>query len=91
MVQPQMTESLWDIMASDDPQVIKQCLQWLNEVEATARRALERRLHGNEDDYRSARMELLLHHVFHDRGYVIAWEPALPGTPRVTESKSTGM
>lgn len=83
-----MTDSLWDIMNSDDPSVIKQCLQWLNEVEPGAHRTLERRLHSNIDDYRSARMELYLHHVFQDRGYEIAWEPALPGTRRVTEFRA---
>ena len=83
-----MTESLWDIMTSDHPEVIEQCLAWLNEVQSSTRQNLEKRLHGNEDDYRSARMELLLHHVFLERGYIIAWEPALPGTPRVTEFRA---
>ena len=83
-----MAESMWEIMTSDDPPVIEQCGQWLNEVHPTARHILERRLHGNDDDYRSTRMELLLHHVFHEHGYVIAWEPALPGTRRVTEFRA---
>jgi len=33
-------------------------------------------------------MELLLHHVFFERGFGIAWEPALPGTRRVTEFRA---
>ena len=84
-----MTESFWDIMASHDPPVIEQCRQWLREVQdSRARGNLDRRLQGNADDYRSARMELLLHHVFHERGYIIAWEPALLGTKRVTEFRA---
>lgn len=80
---------MWDIMSSHDPLVIDQNLRWLGEVEPKARRRLCARLHGNIDDYRSARIELFLHHVFHERGYDIDWEPPLSGTGHVTEFRAS--
>ena len=80
---------MWDIMALDEPAVVEQNCRWLGEVHLEARQSLDRRLHGSVDDYRSARMELFLHHIFHQRDFEIVWEPALPGTARVTEFRAS--